>query len=116
MLWPIPADTHGERFGTMAVSGAFFPKQSEDDDTSCNSDRDRRASVTMRRAPAVDGVGFCRSFHSRRRRPLIAGLLKLVAGVLNRAGIPKKVYEALDSRAQCCGLSLPTLIERGSAA
>jgi hypothetical protein len=99
----------------MAPSGPFLLKTPEDD-TSCNSDRGRRASVTIRRAPALDGVGLCRSLHSRRRRPLIAGPLKRVAGVLNCASTPKKVYDALDSRAQCCGLSPPTLTERGSAA
>src|SRR6266478_192206 len=31
MLWPIPADTHRERFGNMTASGPFFPPTPDDD-------------------------------------------------------------------------------------
>ena len=132
MLWRIPADTHGQRIGTMARRGPFTTYQPE----YCSlarkfcllgatnaelaqmfevaestigkavclpEDRDLAADATLR-----DGGSLHRG--TDLRPEVESGLMMLTdnAALLSSFG-KRKSKKPLDRTEQCCGVSLPTL-------
>jgi hypothetical protein len=81
MLWRIPADTHGQRIGTMARRGPFTTYKPE-------------------------YCGLARNFCLLEESGLM--LLTDNAALLSSFG-KRKSKKPLDRTEQCCGVSLPTL-------
>src|SRR5882757_9724678 len=93
MLWRIPADLHEKRIGIMGAAQPFFAHQPT---TRVHADRgfDRLCDANACSACSLAAGPLC-------------GAQELP--VIHREANPLDVPE------QCCGLSLPTLANRGSA-